>query len=131
MRAIIFIIRPILEARAELQKYFSSVFGSNENFEICFWDWLTITVYLPEILFLKAMRVAGIFFPLNDMISELNSQFQITVIFLPLWQKVIKYQKQISNFSFEPKTKLKYFCNSALASKLGQIMKIMADYHAG
>ena len=29
-------IWPILEA--ELQKHFSSVFGSNENFEICFWD---------------------------------------------------------------------------------------------
>ena len=30
-------IWPILEARAELQKYFSSVVGWNENFEICFW----------------------------------------------------------------------------------------------
>ena len=31
----------ILEARAESQKYFSLFFGSNENFEICFWDELT------------------------------------------------------------------------------------------
>ena len=28
----------ILEARAEIQKYFRWVFGSNENFEICFRD---------------------------------------------------------------------------------------------
>ena len=32
--------------------------------------------------------------------------------------------------SFEPKNELEYFCISALASKLGQIIKIMAHYHA-
>ena len=32
----IFLIRPLLEARAEIQKYFHSIFGSNENFKICF-----------------------------------------------------------------------------------------------
>ena len=37
---------------------------------------------------------------------------------------------QISEFSFEPETELKYFFNSALASKMGQIIKIMAHYHA-
>ena len=30
-----------LEARAEIQKYFRSLFGSNENFKICFRDLLT------------------------------------------------------------------------------------------
>ena len=30
----------------------------------------------------------------------------------------------------EPKTELKFFCNSALASKMGQIIKINAYYHA-
>ena len=44
--------------------------------------------------------------------------------------KVTQSQKQISKFSFEPKTKLKHFCNSALASKMDQIKKIMAEYHA-
>ena len=39
--AIIFMIWPILEARAEIQKYFGSFFGSNENFKICFPDLLT------------------------------------------------------------------------------------------
>ena len=31
-------IWPILEARAEIQKYFLSDFGSNENIQICFRD---------------------------------------------------------------------------------------------
>ena len=35
--------------------------------------------------------------------------------------KVSYSQKQISKFSFQPKTKLKYFCNPAIASKIGQI----------
>ena len=34
--AIIFMIWPILEAKAEIEKYFRSVFGSNENFKVCF-----------------------------------------------------------------------------------------------
>ena len=34
-------IWPILEARAEIQKYFRSFFRSNENFKICFRDLLT------------------------------------------------------------------------------------------
>ena len=33
-----FMIWPILEARAEIQKYFRSFLGSNENFKICFQD---------------------------------------------------------------------------------------------
>ena len=37
----IFLIRPLLQARAQIQKYFCSFFGSNENFEICFRDLLT------------------------------------------------------------------------------------------
>ena len=44
--------------------------------------------------------------------------------------KVSWSQKQSSKFSFEPKIELKYFCNSALASKMGQTIKIMAHYHA-
>jgi hypothetical protein len=32
----IFIFQTILEARAEISKYFCSFFGSNENFKICF-----------------------------------------------------------------------------------------------
>jgi hypothetical protein len=31
--------------------------------------------------------------------------------------------------SFEPKDGRKYFCISALASKMGQTIKIMAQYH--
>ena len=33
-------------------------------------------------------------------------------------------------FSFEPNSKQKYFCIFALASKMCQIIKIMAPYHA-
>ena len=36
-------ICPILEARAEMQKYFCSIFGSNENFKICFRNLLTFS----------------------------------------------------------------------------------------
>ena len=39
--------------------------------------------------------------------------------------KVSKSQKQILKFSFEPKNEPKYFCISALASKMGQIKKQM------
>jgi hypothetical protein len=35
------LIQPLLEARAKIQKYFRSLFGSNENFRICFPDLLT------------------------------------------------------------------------------------------
>ena len=44
--------------------------------------------------------------------------------------KVSKSRKQILKFSFELKNERKYFCISALASKMGQIIKIMACYHA-
>ena len=44
--------------------------------------------------------------------------------------KASKSRKQILKFSFEPKVEQKYFCISALASKIGQIIKIMALYHA-
>ena len=32
----IFLIRPLLEARAEIEKYFRSFFGSNENYNFAF-----------------------------------------------------------------------------------------------
>ena len=44
--------------------------------------------------------------------------------------KVSKFQKQILFFSFAPKNVRNYFLISALISKMGQIMKIMAHYHA-
>ena len=37
-------ISPILEARAEIEKYFHLFFGSNENFKVCFRDYLTFTI---------------------------------------------------------------------------------------
>ena len=41
----IFLIQPLLEARAEIQKYFRWFFGSNENFRICLRDLLTFISY--------------------------------------------------------------------------------------
>ena len=38
-----------LEARKEIQIYFRSFFGSNENFKICFRDLLTFSMYLATI----------------------------------------------------------------------------------
>ena len=34
----IFLIQPLLETRAGIQKYFHGFFGSNEKFGICFRD---------------------------------------------------------------------------------------------
>jgi hypothetical protein len=45
-------------------------------------------------------------------------------------RKISKSRKQILKFSFGPKNEQKYLCISALASKMGQIIKIMAPYHA-
>ena len=44
--------------------------------------------------------------------------------------KVSKSQKQIFKFLFEQKNERKYFCIYALASKMGQIIKTIAHYHA-
>ena len=42
-------IWPILEAKAEIQKYFRSFFGSNEDIQMSFWNYLTFsTVFLSE-----------------------------------------------------------------------------------
>ena len=37
-------ICPILEARAGIQKYFRSFFGSNEDIQESFWNYLTFSV---------------------------------------------------------------------------------------
>ena len=42
--------------------------------------------------------------------------------------KVSKFQKQIFLFSFPPKNERNYFLISVLASKMGQIKKMMALY---
>ena len=44
-------IWPILEARAEIQKYFRLFFGSNENSKICFRDLLTFRLDSMNLLF--------------------------------------------------------------------------------
>ena len=44
--------------------------------------------------------------------------------------KVSRSQKQILKFSFEPKNERFYFCISGLASKMSQLEKKMAHYHA-
>ena len=57
----IFMIWPILEARTEVEEYFRSFFGSNENFEICFWDLLAFSFY-P-------------FQPINDFYLHIEADF--------------------------------------------------------
>ena len=37
---------PFLRPRAEIEKYFRLIFGSNENFKICFRDYLTFMMIL-------------------------------------------------------------------------------------
>ena len=43
--------------------------------------------------------------------------------------KVVKFQKQIFLFSFEPKNEQNYFLNSALTSKMSQTKKMKALYY--
>ena len=44
--------------------------------------------------------------------------------------KVRKFLNDFQMSSFEPKNERKYFCIAALASKIDQIIEIMAHYHA-
>ena len=59
----IFLIQPLLEARAEIQKYFRWFFGSNEKFRICFRDSLTFrtctlgSVRLRSFLFSESIEI--------------------------------------------------------------------------
>ena len=46
---IFFMIWPILEARAEVQKYFGSFFGSNEDIQKSFWHYLTFSPCCPSL----------------------------------------------------------------------------------
>jgi hypothetical protein len=39
-------IWPILEARAEIKKYFRSFFGSNEDIQKSFWNYLTFKAWI-------------------------------------------------------------------------------------
>ena len=63
-------IWPILEARADLQKYFCSFSGSNENFKFSFRDLLTFTYIeafcpLPELHSLTSWVTFGIGFQIR------------------------------------------------------------------
>ena len=49
----VFLNLPLLEARAEIQKYFRSFFGSKEHLRTCFWDLLTFTKYVARLFKLK------------------------------------------------------------------------------
>ena len=61
-----FMIWPILQSRAEIQKYYRSFFCSNENFKICFWD------YPPTFTYWSSWRAFHNIFP---CISSLLSIF--------------------------------------------------------
>ena len=52
----LFLIQPLLEARAEIQKYFRSFLGSNENFKICFRYYLTIRSLERTVLILETLE---------------------------------------------------------------------------
>ena len=61
----IFLIRPLLEARAEIQKYFCLFFG--EKFRICFRDQLTFTLEFRT--FEVWMYGGGQFLPFQNLID--------------------------------------------------------------
>ena len=60
-----------LAARAEVQKYFHSFFGSNENFKICFRDILTFNLsqFFAIIKFLCQLQNL----PVNDVVVDVDS----------------------------------------------------------
>ena len=88
-----------------------------------------ISFSLPSQFNLYALtHLSIISHPFLCHLSPISSPFlihlSITIIGLNL------SRTQILKFSFEPKNERKCFCISALASKMGQIIKIMAHYHA-
>ena len=70
---------PILETRAEIQKYFCYFFGSNENFNICFRDWLTFSTFVE----LSSWRIVWPNFPfvLNHSNFRRSFLFLFSVIY--------------------------------------------------
>ena len=59
----------------------------------------------------------------NEVMKTKLLIVQTLILKFSLLIKVSQSQKQILKFSSEPKTKRKYFCISALASKIDQIQK--------
>ena len=56
-------IWPILEARAEIEKYFHSFFGSNEDIQKSFWNYLTVRFKkIRDIQILHRFSEIGIFY---------------------------------------------------------------------
>ena len=68
-------IWPILEARAEMQKYFRSFFGAIENFKICFRDLLTFTSnVLSELVWKLAHRATIVNYFLLNYVKKITTK---------------------------------------------------------
>ena len=76
-------ISPIQRARAEIEKYFRSIIGSNENFKICFRDYLTFRSSKGH-LFSKHPRVNQNYFH-NRLGSIKIVRYQINVLVISNW----------------------------------------------
>ena len=86
-------IWPILEAMAGFQKYSSSVFGSNENFEICFWDQLTFSLLGMGIgLNRKNSYLFHFFHICVNILTSGCQQFLLYIIdFFHFWNIILRF----------------------------------------
>ena len=80
---IFFWFHPFQRARAEIEKYFRSIIGSNENFKICFRDYLTFRSSKGH-LFSKHPRVNQNYFH-NRLGSIKIVRYQINVLVISNW----------------------------------------------
>ena len=58
-------IWPILEAKTEIQKYFRSFFGSNEDIQQTFWNYLTFSLITLNVELCETLGMT-----INDSLAE-------------------------------------------------------------
>ena len=84
-------IWPILEVRAEIQKYFRSFFGSNEDIQKSFWNYLTSNCELrlcaDKFVFKTAFLLSDWFIQKQKNFSKfkVQRQFQYLTSIITLW----------------------------------------------
>ena len=78
------------------------------------------------------LAVVGIYFCMIAELTRFGNYYGLLLDTLHYCYrlKVSLFQNDFWISSFEPKNERKYICISALASKMGQIIKIMAHYLA-
>ena len=80
-------IRPFLETRAEIKKYYRSFFGSNENKKICFWNLLTFRsdkIIKVHFLLGTNLRIQGVSVVLSSKRLSISDVDIFSVFAIPI-----------------------------------------------